>query len=133
MSFWSGIASFFSGSGAMKSIENVATEWIETDKEKAEARTVMIKALDPNGAMRRQLSRDVTQLYKIYVVVTLVLITLEFFGIGAVTAPVEGSFSVSSATDKIKELFVPITSLFGVIVTASFGVNYANVRSESKK
>ena len=133
MSFWVGVANFFSGSGTMKSIENVATEWIETDKEKAEAKTVMIKALDPNGAMRRQLSRDVTQLYKIYVVTTLVLITLEFFGIGAVSAPVEGSFNVSSATDKLKELFMPITSLFGVIVTASFGVNFANIRSEGKK
>jgi hypothetical protein len=117
----------------MKSIENVATEWIETDREKAEAKTVMIKALDPNGAMRRQLSRDVTQLYKIYVITTLVLITLEFFGIGAVSAPVEGSFNVSSATDKLKDLFMPITSLFGVIVTASFGVNFANIRSEGKK
>lgn len=133
MGLWSGIANFFSGSGAMKSIENVATEWIETDREKAEAKTVMIKALDPNGAMRRQLSRDVTQLYKIYVITTLVLITLEFFGVGAISAPVDGSFNVSSATDKLKDLFMPITSLFGIIVTASFGVNFANIRNEGKK
>ena len=130
MSLWSGIASFFSGSGAMKSIETVATEWIETDKEQAEAKTVMIKALDPNGAMRRQLSRDVTQLYKIYVVTLLVLIVLEFFGVGSL---VNAQLDYAAATDKLKELFVPITSLFGVIVTASFGVNYANVRGESKK
>lgn len=130
MSLWSGIASFFSGSGAMKSIETVATEWIETDKEKAEAKTVMIKALDPNGAMRRQLSRDVTQLYKIYVVTLLALIILEFFGMGQL---VGAELEYAGATDKLKELFVPITSLFGVIVTASFGVNYANVRSESGK
>lgn len=130
MSLWSGIASFFSGSGAMKSIETVATEWIETDREKAEAKTVMIKALDPNGAMRRQLSRDVTQLYKIYVVTLLALIALEFFGVGSL---VGANLEYAEATGKLKELFVPITSLFGVIVTASFGVNYANVRSEGKK
>jgi len=130
MSFWSGIASFFSGSGAMKSIENVATEWIETGKEQAEAKTVMIKALDPNGAMRRQLSRDVTQLYKIYVVTLLALIVLEFFGVGELVGT---ELQYKAATQKLTDLFMPITSLFGVIVTASFGVNYANVRSEGKK
>ena len=114
----------------MKSIETVATEWIETDKEKAEAKTVMIKALDPNGAMRRQLSRDVTQLYKIYVVTLLALIVLEFFGVGSLFG---ADLGYAEATNKLKELFVPITSLFGVIVTASFGVNYANVRSAGKK
>ena len=43
--------------GITKSIENIATEWIETDQEKAEAQAVMIKALDPNGKMRRDLSK----------------------------------------------------------------------------
>lgn len=123
----------FSGGGIVDSIEKVACEWIETDKEKAEAKTIMIKALDPNGAMRRQLSRDVTQVYKVYLYITLILIILEFFGIGAAqSVPMVGeqvnAFSVATATDKLKELFLPITSLFGVIVSASFGVNYANVK-----
>lgn len=132
MSWLSGIASFFTSGGTMKTVENIATEWIETDLEKAEAKTVMIKALDPNGAMRRQLSRDVTQLYKIYVVSALVLLFLEFIVnlIGLNTELVlDGAMvAISATTDKVTDLFVPITSLFGVIVTASFGVNYANVK-----
>lgn len=116
----------------MKTVENIATEWIETDLEKAEAKTVMIKALDPNGAMRRQLSRDVTQLYKIYVVSALALLFLEFIVnlIGLNTELVlDGAMvAISATTGKVTDLFVPITSLFGVIVTASFGVNYANVK-----
>ncbi|ANJ65531.1 hypothetical protein [Pseudoalteromonas virus vB_PspP-H6/1] len=137
MSLWAGITSFFSGEGVMKTIEGVATEWIETDLEKAEAKTVFIKALDPNGAMRRQLSRDVTQLYKIYVVSALAMLALEFIVnlIGMNTSFVSGDalIAIADTTAKLTELFVPITSLFGVIVTASFGVNYANVRAESKK
>ena len=132
MSWLSGIASFFTSGSTMKTVENIATEWIETDLEKAEAKTVMIKALDPNGAMRRQLSRDVTQLYKIYVVSALVLLFLEFIVnlIGLNTELVlDGAMvAISATTGKVTDLFVPITSLFGVIVTASFGVNYANVK-----
>ena len=130
MSWLTGIASFFTSGGTMQTVENIATEWIETDLEKAEAKTVMIKALDPNGAMRRQLSRDVTQLYKMSV---LVLLFLEFIVnlIGLNTELVlDGAMvAISATTGKVTDLFVPITSLFGVIVTASFGVNYANVKS----
>lgn len=132
MSWLSGIASFFTSGGTMKTVENIATEWIETDLEKAEAKTVMIKALDPNGAMRRQLSRDVTNLYKIYIVSTLGLLLLEFIvnlvGLNTELVTEASMIAISSTTGKITELFIPITSLFGVIVTASFGVNYANVR-----
>lgn len=133
MSWLTGIAKFFTSGGTMQTVENIATEWIETDLEKAEAKTVMIKALDPNGAMRRELSRDVTQLYKIYVVSVLVLLFLEFIVnlIGLNTELVlDGAMvAISATTGKVTDLFVPITSLFGVIVTASFGVNYANVKS----
>lgn len=133
MSWLTGIAKFFTSGGTMQTVENIATEWIETDLEKAEAKTVMIKALDPNGAMRRQLSRDVTQLYKIYVVSVLVLLFLEFIVnlIGLNTELVlDGAMvAISATTGKVTDLFVPITSLFGVIVTASFGVNYANVKA----
>lgn len=117
----------------MQTVENIATEWIETDLEKAEAKTVMIKALDPNGAMRRQLSRDVTQLYKIYVVSVLVLLFLEFvvnlIGLNTELVLDGAMVAISATTGKVADLFVPITSLFGVIVTASFGVNYANVKA----
>lgn len=132
MSWLSGIVSFFTSGSTMKTVENIATEWIETDLEKAEAKTVMIKALDPNGAMRRQLSRDVTQLYKIYVVSALVLLFLEFvvnlIGLNTELVLDGAMVAISATTGKVTDLFVPITSLFGVIVTASFGVNYANVK-----
>ena len=45
------------GSGVMGNVERIASEWIETDMEKAEAQTLLIKTLDPNGIMRRELSR----------------------------------------------------------------------------
>lgn len=113
------------GGGTFKSIEKIATEWIETDQEKAEAKTLMIKTLDPNGLMRRNLSDRVAMLYTIYLMVTIVLLGMESFAFG----PMNGDkLAVSVATEKITELFLPITSLFGVIVSASFGVNYANVK-----
>ena len=133
MSWLTGIAKFFTSGGTMQTVENIATEWIETDLEKAEAKTVMIKALDPNGAMRRQLSRDVTQLYKIYVVSVLALLFLEFVvnlvGLNTELVLDGAMVAISATTGKVTDLFVPITSLFGVIVTASFGVNYANVKA----
>lgn len=121
----SAIAKFLGGSG-FKSIENIATEWIETGKETAEAKAIMVKTLDPNGLMRRDLSRKVSMLYTVYLFVTLFLLLLEAFGAG----PMNGEkLAVSMATEKITDLFTPITTLFGVIVSASFGVNYVNTKS----
>ena len=122
------LGKLFTGS-AMTSIEKIATEWIETDAEQAEAKTVMIKALDPNGQMRRQLSRDVTRMYMVYLFTSLFLLAVEFtcafFNFDVNTE------ALAVATQKMTELFIPITSLFGVIVSASFGVNYANIKSKS--
>ena len=126
------LAKFFTG-GGMNAIENIASEWIETDKEKAEAQTLMIKTLDPNGLMRRQLSQRVANLYTLYIVVALGLLIAESFGLGPMVEIAEGSkqLAVSVATEKVTELFMPITGLFGVIVSASFGVNYANVKAKN--
>ncbi len=109
--------------GVVKSIENIASEWIETDMESAEAKVLMVKTLDPNGLMRRDLSSRVTNLYTLYIVTALVLLICESFGLGDLT-------QIAVATTKVTELFVPITTLFGVIVSASFGVNYANTKQE---
>ena len=111
------IKSIFSG-GAVKSVENIAKEWIETDMEQAEAKALMIKTLDPNGLMRRDMGQRVTDLYTLYLITALILLTLEFFGIKGESVPI--------ATAKITELFGPITTLFGLILTASFGVNSMN-------
>jgi hypothetical protein len=121
MSVFSKLASIFTG-GAIKSIENIASEWIETDMESAEAKVLMVKTLDPNGKMRRDLSNRVTDLYTLYITVALLLIIMEFFGFG-------NTVEVSAATGKVVDLFAPITTLFGVIVSASFGVNYVNTKS----
>lgn len=114
------LSSLFSG-GIVKSIENIASEWIETDMESAEAKVLMVKTLDPNGLMRRDLSNRVTDLYTLYVLVALMLLICESFGYG-------DAAQIAVATTKVTELFIPITTLFGVIVSASFGVNYANTK-----
>lgn len=121
------LKSIFSGGGVVDAIEGIATEWIETDLEKAEAKTVMIKALDPNGAMRRQISRDVAMMYKTYLFVSLALLTIEFL-CGIFSVKVDYNV-LSNTTENLTDLFLPISSLFGVIVTASFGVNYTNIKS----
>lgn len=120
---WAAIKGVFSGAGVIKSIENIASEWIETDMESAAAKALMVKTLDPNGKMRRDLSKDVSQMYKLYLIVSLLLLTCEFFGFGD---PVV----MAVATSKLTDLFMPITTLFGVIVSASFGVNYANTKAK---
>ena len=114
MSFWS----FLSG-GVVSSIERVALEAIETDTEKAEAKSLFIKTLDPNGIMRRELSQFASRAYGVYLAVALILIVMHFFGLGDPTASKE-------ALAAIKELFLPITTAWGGIVGASFGVNAAN-------
>ena len=119
------ILGFFSG-GTIKSIENIASEWIETGTEEAEAKTIMIKALDPNGLMRRQLSRRISMLYTVYIFTMLLMISLEF--ICAFSGLNVNNDAIALATSKSVELFVPITTLFGTIVTASFGVNAYNVK-----
>lgn len=115
--------------GGMKTIENIATEWIQTDTEKAEAKTVLIKALDPNGIMRRQLSRRVSMLYTVYIFTMLLLISVELMC--AVMNLEVNTEAIAAATSKSKDLFIPITTLFGTIVTASFGVNAYNVKKNS--
>lgn len=122
------LSKILGGGNIFGSVERIASEWIETDLEKAEAQTVMLKALDPNGAMRRQLSRDVTRLYTIYVLVMLFLVSVEF--VCAFFNFDVNQAALAVATTKLENLFVPITTLFGVIVSASFGVNYANVKKD---
>ena len=116
-----GFLSEIFGGGIVKSVENIATELIETDIEKAEASTLVLKTLDPNGAMRRQISRTVSQLFVIYMAIMMILLLCQSFKIG----DMEG---IEKAITNMVDLFIPITSSFTAIVGASFGVNYANVK-----
>lgn len=107
------------GSGIVGSIERIASEAIETDMETAEAKALFVKVLDPNGKMRRDLSRVASGAYIFYLASTTILIFMHSFGIG------EPSQS-KQAIDAMTELFMPITTAWGAIVTASFGVNATN-------
>lgn len=108
-------------SGVVGSIERVASEAIETEKESAEAKALFIRTLDPNGMMRRELSRFACTAYGFYLFATTVLVLLHSFGVGV---PAQSKEAIEAMTG----LFLPITTAWGTIVSASFGVNYANVR-----
>lgn len=114
-------------SGVMGSVERIASEWIETDMEKAEAQTVLVKALDPNGIMRRELSRFACFAYGYYLLVTSILVLVTAFG---QTPPVIEGESLRTqaeiAAGMMTELFLPITTAWATIVGASFGVNAVN-------
>ena len=126
------LGKLFSGGGVVKSIENIASEWIETDMESAEAKSLMIKTLDPNGKMRRDQSRNVGQMYRFYLISTSFMILVELIYCmimgDSLTKDNYVLVALSDATSKMTDLFVPITTLYGAIVTASFGVSYANVK-----
>ncbi len=119
---WSKIESIFTG-GMFSSIEKIALEYIDTDKESAEAKSLLIKTLDPNGKMRRDLSRFASKAYGFYLVNTTVLLYMVAFEIGNV----EGA---TKAASMMTELFLPITASWASIVSASFGVNVMNTAKD---
>lgn len=106
-------------SGLVGSVERIASEAIQTDKESAEAKALFIKTLDPNGIMRRELSRFSCIAYGFYLVATTILIMLHSFGVGE---PAQSKEAMEAVTG----LFMPVTTAWGTIVTASFGVNATN-------
>ena len=107
------------GGGLVKSVESIAAEWIETDLEKAEAQALMIKTLDPNGIMRRELSRFACIAYGFYLIAMVILSLMVAFGVG-------DSTGAELAASMMVDLFTPITTAWGAIVGASFGVNGVN-------
>ena len=119
------LSTLFKGSGVVKSIENIATEYIETDMESAEAKALMIKTLDPNGKMRRDLSRFACWSYGFYLVAMVGLSFMVAFGIGNVAGAKE-------AAEMMVSLFLPITTSWAAIVSASFGVSATNVIKGNK-
>ena len=107
------------GGGVTKAIEGIATEWIDTDLEKAEAKALMVKTLDPNGKMRRDLSQFACIAYAFYLVSMVGLSFMVAFGIG-------DAAGAGEAASMMQDLFLPITTAWGGIVGASFGVNGMN-------
>ncbi len=113
------LSSLFSG-GIVGSLERVASEFIETDMESAEAKSLMLKVLDPNGTMRRELSRFACKAYGFYLVIMSILLMAHAFGFGEASQTKE-------AVEAMTGLFLPITGAWSAIVAASFGVNATNV------
>lgn len=128
---WDAVANIFTG-GAIKSLESIALEFIETDKESAEAKAVKIKALDPNGKMRRDQSKNVGGMYKFYLISTAIMLLIELIYSMYMGDKLDSTdyvlVALNNTTDKMTDLFMPITTLYGAIVTASFGVNALNIK-----
>jgi len=106
-------------SGLVGSVERIASEAIQTDMESAEAKSLFVKTLDPNGIMRRNLSTFACRAYGFYLVATTILIFMHSFGFG-------DPANSKAAMDAMTALFTPITASWAAIVSASFGVNAAN-------
>ncbi len=113
------LGTLLGGSGVVESVSEIAKEWIDTDKESAEAKALFVKTLDPNGSMRRDISRFTSRAYGFYLVATVGFIGMTAFGVG----DVEGA---RIASTQMTELFIPITGAWAAIVGASFGVNTMN-------
>ena len=124
MGWASAIGNIFTG-GMVKSVENVALEWIQTDKETEEAKAIKIKALDPNGKMRRDTMSFVCRCYGFYLFFAVPMIFAGMFGLA-------DAETTGAALEAITATFAPITGLFGVLATTSFGVNANNVLQERK-
>ena len=113
------IFDFLTG-GVVGSVERLASEFIETRMEDAQAMALFVKTLDPNGKMRRDLARFASRAYGFYLVSTVILIFLHAF------ASPEMAVQSNQAIEAMSKLFTPITVSWGAIVTASFGVNVSN-------
>ena len=107
------------GSDIIGSVERIASEFIQTDMETAEAKALFVKTLDPNGIMRRDLSRFACKAYGFYLIATVVLFFMHSFDVGNVEQS-------KAAIEAMTDLFLPITTAWGGIVGASFGVNGLN-------
>jgi len=113
------ITSLITG-GALGTVEKLASEFIQTDMESAEAKALMVKTLDPNGLMRRELSRFSCSAYAFYLAAMVGLSAMVAFGWG-------DSAGAEVAATMMMDIFLPITGAWAGIVSASFGVNAANV------
>ena len=124
---FSAIGAMFGGGG----LTTIATEFIETNKETAEAKALFVKTLDPNGNMRRQLSTFACAAYGFYLFTTVILIFMSVWGVGGETCTTTGAITscltnADVAAGRMTELFLPITGSWAAIVSASFGVNGVN-------
>jgi hypothetical protein len=116
-------------------LASIANELIDTPLEKAQAQVLKLKAMDPNGAMRRGLSVFACRAYGFYLVTTVILIFMSVWGVGGETCTTVLVGEIETATcqaradiaaARMTDLFTPITASWAGIVSASFGVNGMN-------
>ncbi|NPA69343.1 MAG: hypothetical protein GXO26_00905 [Crenarchaeota archaeon] len=119
------VGSLFSG-GKDSTLSTIATEMIDTVKEEAEAKSMVLKAIDPNGQMRLEISRKVTNMYIFFVFIMLVIITSSALHIG-------DTIITEEFVHAINTLFETISYAFIAIITASFSVHWSNNLKEMKK
>jgi hypothetical protein len=105
--------------GLFGTIEGITKEIIDTPLEKAQAQVIKLKAIDPNGKMRREISATTNHLYKVYMYIMMVLLLSQAFELG-------NPEQIAKALSSMVDLFVPITTGWGTIMTATFGVNSMN-------
>ena len=87
--------------------------------EKSEAKAVGIRAIDPNGQMRRELARFASIAFGFYLLNAVILMYMVAFDLG----DTEGA---KVALKSLGEMFLPILGSWTAIVSASFGVNVSN-------
>lgn len=119
--------------GLGKVVSNVANELIDTDQEKAEAsktlaeaKSMGLKTIDPNGQMRRELARFASIAFGFYLVNCVILSYMVAFGIG-------DTIGAETALTSLTDLFMPVLGSWTAIVSASFGVNVSNNWKDVKK
>jgi len=123
MSILGAVKSALSGGDIVGAVERVSLEFFQTNLENAQAQAVAIKALDPNGKMRRDIMKFIRKAYGFYLINATILIYAGVYGI-------DDPERAKMALDTITATFLPITGLFGTLATASFGVNAANTLKE---
>lgn len=100
-------------------LTKIAEELIDTPLEKAQAQVLKLKVLDPNGKLRRGISKSTNIMFMSYMGVMSVLLLTQAYGLGNADGTAE-------AIASLKELFVPIVGAWTAIVMAAFGVNAVN-------
>ena len=120
--------------GVAKDIAKITDTLVTTDEERANARALILKAIDPNGIMRRQISFVVCLLYFIYNMTIFILTLCYALNFGTI-AIVEGKEInlLHNAILSLTDMYQSISTIFGIIVAASFAVNGVNAYAANKK
>ena len=87
------------------------------DKDKTKVKNVAVKDLCPNGRMRRETTRDIIGLYKLYIIPMLILIISQIF---------IGSDAIEVVISDLKDMAKPLTTAFLGVTTSSYLTNMVN-------